>query len=219
MGKVTEIRKANGEVMRIIDGEYVIGANSGCFANPSPCRKIIKGEYLVECERCSGKIYENRYEILLSRSELPVGETMPDFEFLFEFEPLLKIGVLVSFFYGSSSPKYYQTEASGFRIFYQDGVLYIRFNYFMDKHMFKVIPIVEGKIEVTQKNGVLKIINNGNLIFQENVRMSFKSFDNGDFVIGCSDYADGSSHNYSDCSNFCLKKLECNILDKIIIKP
>ena len=53
MGKVTEIKKANGEVMRIIDGEYVIGANSGCFANPSPCRKIINGEYLVE-EECEG---------------------------------------------------------------------------------------------------------------------------------------------------------------------
>ena len=48
MGKVTEIRKANGEVMRIIDGEYVIGAGSGCFSSPKPCRKIIGGEYLVE---------------------------------------------------------------------------------------------------------------------------------------------------------------------------
>jgi len=50
MGKVTEIRKANGEVMRIIDGEYVIGAGSGCFSSPKPCRKIINGEYLVEGE-------------------------------------------------------------------------------------------------------------------------------------------------------------------------
>ena len=58
MGKVTEIRKANGEVMRIIDGEYVIGANSGCFANPSPCRKIINGEYLVEGE-CNELILPN----------------------------------------------------------------------------------------------------------------------------------------------------------------
>jgi len=50
MGKVTEIKKANGEVMRIIDGEYVIGAGSGCFSSPKPCRKIINGEYLVEGE-------------------------------------------------------------------------------------------------------------------------------------------------------------------------
>lgn len=48
---VREIKKANGEVLRIIDGEYVIGANSGCFSSPSPCRKIINGEYLVE-EEC-----------------------------------------------------------------------------------------------------------------------------------------------------------------------
>ena len=50
MGVVTEIKKANGEVMRIIDGEYVIGASSGCFSSPKPCRKVINGEYLVEGE-------------------------------------------------------------------------------------------------------------------------------------------------------------------------
>jgi len=46
--KITEIKKANGEIMRIIDGEYVIGAGSGCFASPKPYRKTIKGEFLVE---------------------------------------------------------------------------------------------------------------------------------------------------------------------------
>ena len=55
---VSEIKKANGEVMRIIDGEYVIGANSGCFANPSPCRKVINGNYLVE-RKCVGNLPDN----------------------------------------------------------------------------------------------------------------------------------------------------------------
>jgi hypothetical protein len=52
MGVVTEIKKANGEVMRIIDGEYVIGASSGCFSSPNPhlYTEIINGEYLVEKE-------------------------------------------------------------------------------------------------------------------------------------------------------------------------
>ena len=57
MGVVTEIKKANGEVMRIIDGEYVIGASSGCFSSPKPCRKVINGEYLVEGE-CESKCKE-----------------------------------------------------------------------------------------------------------------------------------------------------------------
>jgi len=53
MGKVTEIKKANGEIMRIIDGEYVIGASSGCFSSPKPCRKIINGEYVInKCFDC-----------------------------------------------------------------------------------------------------------------------------------------------------------------------
>ena len=54
MGVVAELKKANGEVLRIIDGEYVIGANSGCFGSPKPCRKVINGEYLVERE-CNKK--------------------------------------------------------------------------------------------------------------------------------------------------------------------
>ncbi len=57
MGKVTEIRKANGEVMKVIDGKYVIGASSGCFSTASLCKKIIKGGYLMEkcinnCSKC-----------------------------------------------------------------------------------------------------------------------------------------------------------------------
>ena len=61
---VSEIKKANGEVMRIIDGEYVIGANGGCFNNPSPCRKVINGNYLVErkCGCSGGCIYDEYYD-------------------------------------------------------------------------------------------------------------------------------------------------------------
>ena len=167
------------------------------------------------------------YEILLHRNQIGYGVCVggnprkyvsPDFSFYFDFGVFDKKGTLVSFFYGSSSPRYYQHEASGFKIFYQDGVLYIRFNYFVDKHMFKEISIEEGEVEVIQKNGVLKIINNGNLIFQENVRMSFQHFDRGDFVIGCSDYYDGRFHRYFDFGSFCLNKLEVKILSYYVVR-
>jgi len=81
MGVVTELKKVNGEVLRIIDGEYVIGANSGCFSSPKPCRKIINGEYLVEgecgdeCEkRCSYRIeYKNNGYYICFIDNLPEG--------------------------------------------------------------------------------------------------------------------------------------------------
>jgi len=91
MGKVTEIKKANGEVMRIIDGEYVIGAGSGCFANPSPCRKIIGEEYLIErcinnCSKCfSGKegglvyLFESGWECWEELKVLNTEMTLEEF--------------------------------------------------------------------------------------------------------------------------------------------
>ena len=48
MGKITELRKANGEVLRIIDGEYVIGAGASCQNKVKCPTKIINGGYAVE---------------------------------------------------------------------------------------------------------------------------------------------------------------------------
>ncbi len=47
------IKKADGTSMTIIDGEYVIGANSGCFSDVN-CKKIINGQYVItDCLDCS----------------------------------------------------------------------------------------------------------------------------------------------------------------------
>jgi len=102
MGKVTEIRKANGEVMRIIDGEYVIGANSGCFANPSPCRKIINGEYLVEgCE--GGERYKPQFISCIFKEEFDTSVHYEESCFYVKDEKIEDITMIKEPFYWATN--------------------------------------------------------------------------------------------------------------------
>jgi len=82
MGVVTELKKANGEVLRIIDGEYDRTNYSGCFSSPKPSRKILNGEYLVEGE-CDDIAYtpcDNLNELIFYKKAFAVW-TVPGLDY------------------------------------------------------------------------------------------------------------------------------------------
>ena len=75
MGKITELKKANGEVLRIIDGEYVIGAGASCQNKVRCPTRIISGSYVVES--CGKK---TRFFTITDDKQLVVGVDGYDFE-------------------------------------------------------------------------------------------------------------------------------------------
>jgi len=75
MGKITELRKANGEVLRIIDGEYVIGAGASCQNKVRCPTRIISGSYVVES--CGKK---TRFFTITDDKQLVMGVDGYDYE-------------------------------------------------------------------------------------------------------------------------------------------
>jgi hypothetical protein len=73
---VTELKKANGEVLRIIDGEYVIGAGASCQNKVKCPTKIISGGYVVE----SCKSLKTRFFTITDDKQLVIGVDGVDYE-------------------------------------------------------------------------------------------------------------------------------------------
>ena len=225
---ITTVEIDNITPFRVIDGAFVIGmAYAGSDFNPDSDfnfdnlnstdieelgKKVLDDAYLLEDGR--GETFDaSEYRILLQRSDLPVGNTMPDFDFLIDFTS--NSGSIITFFHGGGADGHYQIDASGFRIYYYKNNLTLEFHYYNGtEHIRNDININDGTVSIKQRNNNLTIKNNGTEVFNKNVKFSFKKFDNGDLILGGSDYADGSKHIYGDFGDFKLKKFECSLIEE-----
>jgi len=163
---------------------------------------------------CNNFFDGSKYIIFMKRSE--GKEKIFDKSFEINADIFLKenpSGYIMSFFYGSSA-KYDDNEASGFAFLIKNNIFY-----FILKTNIGIIEFNKSfeieklyKFKLIQKDDI-EIYFNDNLIKKISGKFVWNDFDNGDWIIGASDYQDGNEHNYSDfAKNVCIDNISYKIL-------
>ena len=79
---IEKIIYKSGRVLRIIDGEYVIGAGGACKDGDCKKRKIIEGGYVVESDCCVWMGAANVYRKIIAYDDITKTTKFKDDRFI-----------------------------------------------------------------------------------------------------------------------------------------
>jgi len=170
------------------------------ITNEYNCKNFFDGtKYIIFMKRSEGKekIFNKSFEI---NADIYLKENPS--------------GYIISFFYGGSSPTYDDNEASGFVFFIKNNSFSFILKTNIGTIQFNKPFAIEKlyKFKLIQKDDI-KIYFNNNLIEKISGKFVWNDFNNGDWIIGGSDYQDGSGHKYSNfAKNLCIDNVSYKIL-------